>query len=463
MNKYLHKAKIVIAIFTLMMSARVLFSQESMKMVVSHYMVGMSLYGKTAADLKKDITDAHDQGVEAFQLNIIGWNRGNNKMMTANLYQAASECDFPFYLFPSADFNPNAPVETQWSYDDIYNYLQLYANHPNHLHVDGRPLFTSWLGEKKGVEFWRSVKKSLMDDHGINIFYVPWHASFLAYGSDIGLTPERIDKYLKEWNGVIDGFFWWGASRHPFPAGTYPDITQTNSIPTAGEYLSDALKTRGLPFMTPIVPAFWATCKDPCKYTEHFGAKGMESQWMSIINNQTARWVNLITWNDMGEDSHWSPHPDPGPSPKRRVYSHAGYAELNKYYIQWWKIGQQPPIEKDKIFYFYRTQFYDAVPLIETCIFNCIKPLPNKIYVTTMLVSPAKLTIYSGSKTTIHEAPAGIFYWEADMEEGSQRFTIVRDGKVVIDATGKEKVEKTPDYKSWSLFSGFSEAYVNKP
>jgi len=43
------------------------------------------------------------------------------------------------------------------------------------------------------------------------------------------------------------------------------------------------------------------------------------------------------------------------------------------------------------------------------------------------------------------------------MGEGSQRFTIVRDGKVVIDATGKEKVEKTPDYKSWSTFSGFAE------
>jgi len=452
------KLRLIIILF-LTASFAYLSARDSEKMLVSHYMIGMSIYGNSVADLKKDIIDAHNQGVEAFQLNMNSWNVDIFKQITANMYQAASECNFPFYLFPSAGFgfNNNEPV-VEWSYDDIYNYLKLYGNHPNQLHVEGRPLFTSWLGEKKKVEFWKSVKVRLMNDHGINLFYVPWHATFMSYGSFKPLTPELIEKYLAEWNGIIDGFFWWGASRSPFPAGTTYDITLSKSIPTTSEYLSNALKKHNLPFMTPVVPSFWATCKEPCKYTEHYGAKGLESQWISIINNQTVRWVNLVTWNDLGEDSHWSPNSNPSSAPRRSVYSHVGYAELNKYYIQWWKTGKQPIIENDKIFYFYRTQFHDAVPLKENCEFNCTDTLPDKIYVTTMLTSQATINIYSGLKITTHIAPAGIYNWEADMGEGSQHFTVVRNGKVIIDAIGEKLVDKRPKYKSRSLFSGFSES-----
>jgi len=434
-------------------------SLESRRMVVAHYMIGMVTYGTTVADLKKDIIDAHDQGVEAFQININGWRIGNNKLLTAKMYQAASECDFPFYLFLSAGFNVNVPVEKQWSYEDISNSLQLYANHPKYLHIDGRPLFSTWLGDQKGVGFWRTIKQRLNEEHGIDIFYVPWYGYYFNYKGNTTnvISSERMEELLNEWEGIIDGFWYWGVARSPFPVGTETGIIPSTSIPSGGEILSNVLKNHGMPFMTPIAPAFWATCKEPCKYTEFEGGKGVESQWMSIINKQDARWVNLVTWNDMGEDTYWSPYPDPGLSPRRTVYSHAGYAELNKYYIKWWKTGQKPAIEKDKIFYFYRTQFYDAVPLIETCTFNCSKPLPDKIYVTTMLVSPAELTIYSGTKTTVYDAPAGIYYWETDIGEGTQRFTLIRDGKRVIDATGGKPVERTPEYKSWSLFSGFAE------
>ena len=165
--------------------------------------------------------------------------------------------------------------------------------------------------------------------------------------------------------------------------------------------------------------------------------------------------VNLVTWNDMGEDSHWSPHPEPN----RRwgiVHSHAGYAELNKYYIQWWKSGRQPSIEQDKLFYFYRNQFHDARPLEESCPHDCGYHIPDLVYVTTKLTAPARLTIHSGSKTTVYDAPAGIHYWEADMGVGTQRFTLVRDGKTVIDKTGEKTVDETPRYKSWSLFSGYA-------
>ena len=454
-------SKLILILTLLFISVKAALSQDVQKMVVAHYMTGMPIYSNSVADLKKEMVEAHNLGVDAFQLNMNSWNYVDYKLTVANMYQAASECAFPFYLFPSAGFgiSSNAAI-LPWSYNDIKDYLQLYANHPNQLKVNGCPLFTSWLGENMGVEFWKSTKKSLLDSCGINMFYVPWHAAFLAYGSTTPLTAAIIDKYLLDWNGVIDGFFWWGASRSPFSVGSSPEITAAKSIPTAAEYLSDALKAKSMLFMTPVVPSFWATCKDPCKYTEHFGAKSLESQWMSIVNKQTARWVNMVTWNDKGEDTHWSPILIPSTTPKVAVYSHAGYGELNKYYMQWWKTGQKPFIEKDKIFYFYKNQFQNAVPFTETCTFNCNDTLPDKIYVTTMLGTPGQLTINSGDKTTYYDAPAGVLYWEADMGEGMQRFKLTRNGKVLIDATGGMLVTKIPEYKSRSSYSGFCEASV---
>jgi len=127
------------------------------------------------------------------------------------------------------------------------------------------------------------------------------------------------------------------------------------------------------------------------------GGRGMESIWMSIINSQkAAKWANLVTWNDMGEDSHWSPHPNPSRNPSNGpVWSHSGHAELNKYYIQWWKTGQPPAIEKDKLFYFYRNQFHDAQAL--NGMFEPTMHVADLIYVTAML------TIHSGSKTTVYD------------------------------------------------------------
>jgi glucan endo-1,3-alpha-glucosidase len=454
MSRIFYQIRIAVTVFVMILTAGFIQAQKNQRMVVSHYMVGMPMYGRassvTVADLKKDIIDAHNLGVEAFQINIGNWSQSNSRDVTAKLYQAASECDFPFFLFPSADYNGD--TGTRWLFEEIYDYLRLYANHPNHLKVDGRPLFTSWLGQLKEVDFWRTVKERLRKEYGIDIFYMPYH------NIGRGTTPQQIEEYLDKWKGVIDGYFFWGGSTPPFRAGTDPSVTEKASIPESSENMSAALKRRGLPFMTPVVPAFWATCKEPCKYTDHRGAEGMESQWMSIINNQTARWVDLVTWNDMGEDSHWSPHPNPNHSANQGpVWCHAGYAELNKYYIQWWKSGQQPTIEKDKLFYFYRNQFQDATPLKESCPQVCPRQIPDKVYITTMLVSPAKLTIYSGSKTTVHNVAAGIHYLEGDLGEGQQHFTIVRDGKTIIDVTSSEAVKKTPEYKSWSLFSGFAE------
>jgi len=410
------------------------------KMVVAHYMVGVPMYGRRLQGFKKDMIDAHDQGIDAFQINIAELSSRVRETIQV-FYQAASECDFDFYLFLSLDYNPK--IKNPMRYDEISEYLKLYGNHPNTLKFAGRPIISSWLGtlwSDKGVEYWRAMKRRLKEEDDFDIFYIPYYGDYFVRRR--GFSAATINKMLDEYDGVIDGYWNWGGRLSPFP-------NSGRSIPEQSEVISQALKSRGLPFMTPVLPAFWMTYKEPDVYAEHEGGRGLESQWLSVINNQEAQWVNLVTWNDMGEDSHWNPHPNP---PNRHVWSHVGHAELNKHYIQWWKSGRQPAIEKDKLFYFYRNQFHDALGRERT--FESVKKVADLVYVTTMLTRPAKLTIHSGEKTTIHDVSAGIHHWQADLGQGIQRFILERDGVTILHRTGELAVVENPEYKSWSVFSG---------
>ncbi len=462
-------------------------AMQAEKMVVAHYMEYQPMYGIypdiSVTDMKKEILDAHDQGVDAFQINIVRWKRESAKNITAKLFQAASEVNFPFFLFLSTDNHVNHPG---WTFEEVLDYMQLYGDHPNQLKVDGRPLLTDWSGHHLGTEFWTETKERLKSEYGIDIFYVPFH------GLARGQTAEEIETYLDKWDSIIDGYWSWGGSAPVFRTDSelytpafngaprswdpqadegmnenkqdpdYGYITgEKTSVPESNELLSDALKERNMPFMSPVTPSFWAGCWNSCKYTEHHGGAGIESQWKSIINNQEARWVNLVTWNDMGEDTHWSPNPFSHLCPNKPtlapMYSHAGFAELNKYYIQWWKNGVEPEIEKDKIFFFHRNQFGDAIPLKESCPMDCSLNRPDYAYVTTMLTGPAKLTIQSGSEITEYDVPAGINHWRGSLGLGEQTFILEREGETLIEVTSSQPVVETPEYKSWSFYSGFAE------
>src|SRR5210317_2221155 len=68
-------------------------AMEAERLVVAHYMEYQPMYGIypdiSVTDMKKEILDAHDQGVDAFQINIVRWKRESAKNITEKLFQAA--------------------------------------------------------------------------------------------------------------------------------------------------------------------------------------------------------------------------------------------------------------------------------------------------------------------------------------------------------------------------------------
>ena len=184
-------------------------------------------------------------------------------------------------------------------------------------------------------------------------------------------------------------------------------------------------------------------------------------QWMWIINNQPD-WVELTTWNDFNESTYCTPLISPaqyesGLSTPIR-YSHAGYLELSKYYISWFKTGQQPPVDKDSLYYFYRTHSTNAIPSNTAANDSPVALYPvmqDVLYTTLFLTSPAQLVIASGSTLTTYSLPAGISSQRTPFAAGAQQFSVQRAGTTILSVQGPDILAHITNYDYFPA-SGFT-------
>ena len=149
--------------------------------------------------------------------------------------------------------------------------------------------------------------------------------------------------------------------------------------------------------------------------TRPAAGKGLKLQWKSIIEQQPD-WVEIVTWNDFSE-SYICPvalsnspgsgrSPDAVPPYLKSRSSHAGYLEVSRYYIEWYKTGKQPPLT-DALFYFYRVHPKDAVAKEDRPVKTFHGPVQDVLYVTTMMTVPAELQVTSGGTKTTHRSSRG--------------------------------------------------------
>ena len=110
-----------------------------------------------------------------------------------------------------------------------------------------------------------------------------------------------------------------------------------------------------------------------------------------------------------------------------------------KPYIAAYKAGASiPSVSMDQLVYWYR-----PTPKGLTCSGDALGPpsgrdmLADEIFVTTLLTSPAQLTVQSGSNAPVTIAvSAGIVTNNFTMGVGAQTFEVFRNGAAVLGGTG---------------------------
>lgn len=420
--------------------------------VFAHYMVCFATYGESIAGYQREIREAQAAGIDGFALNVGAWDDVQTyyKTRVGLLYDAAEQLGTGFKLFFSVDYEDPT---------NIVNMVQAYAQRTNTFHYQGKVVLSSfghndvlskgWVGVD-----WTNTVVPLLAARGINVFFIPHF-----WPDPVQELPNYSDAQgiLRKYGTLLNGLFLFGAAGLPY------QLAQCNSNYTL------AAQQAGKISMASVTPHYWG-CAQPTlgrRYFEFDGGEGMALQWQSIITNQPD-WVEIVTWNDFNESTYVSPVGDPGQyfsgvaTPRR--YCHAGFLELSKRYISWYKTGQPPGIDSDALYYFYRTHPLNAAASLtnDPPVTWLLGNVRDTVYATTLLTSPAQLEIDSGTLSTTNSLPSGLSSVRTPFAPGPQKFTLWRNGAQVVSVQGPDIQMNISNYDFFPT-SGFAYGKPNPP
>jgi len=173
------------------------------------------------------------------------------------------------------------------------------------------------------------------------------------------------------------------------------------------------------------------------------------------------RFVELITWNDYGEDHYVSPlfskHTDDGSSKWVNDMSHMAWLNMSKPFIEAWKAGASKPIiTSDEIFYWYRVMPRETdCDATDTTMVpannasgnyfmgrpNGYDSLADAVFVVALLTSPGTVLVNAGGNEYVFNAPAGSSAFSVPMMLGSQYFALKRNGAIVLEGTSLREIK----------------------
>lgn len=414
------------------------------RLVLAHYMVCCSHLGHQATieQLKSEMNEAYDRGIDGFVLNVGAWSsEPYYKQITQRMYEAADHTDRKFRLALSID---------GLSLEDSMDAIKLAAKHPSQLRLHNRLFVSSFGGSSK----WATNLKRATQSLDIDVFFVPYLFYPLADRSLLFGQSNR-DTYAasKALGDVpdLDGYFYFGAARKPKDlAETF--LSLTRAVNGVGKFA-----------MLGITPYYKGFGPRNSRVFESNGFEGMKEQWLSAIKAAPDA-IELVTWNDWAEATylapfgnlrdqdvlnyHWGP-----------LLSHSGFLDASRHYIEWFKSGVEPKIERDKLFYFYRTHLRTSDSVINLRTGDLGKPdgwqtLNDRVFFTAFLTKPTRFVISIAEQEHGFDIPAGISDFSVPMAVGSIQVQMIQNQNIVASKSLEFEIGKVATSGNFNYFSG---------
>jgi glucan endo-1,3-alpha-glucosidase len=403
------------------------FTTPSTQLVFAAYRLDMGAYGDTVAGYEQDIEDAQAIGVDGFELDTMGWDPatcgswGNFKTWAGYMFQAAQNLGTNFKLFFMDDMQGACGTQAEANAAAAAA-LSTYESSPNYFYYNGKPVFggfNSSLSTSNGSAdaiFWSGILSAIAP---YNPFFWPTFgggsASLSAttaynnwatwFGAGTWLTPTNTQGLIG-WNGLIA-----------------PEAVNNNAA------ISELTANQGLTSAANInawnsqIRFYDLGQGSTVQYLEDYGGELLSTLWQNVINTLKPPMVVLNEWNDYTESYM-------GPASQAKLtanalsswditgdylFSHAGFTQLNKYFIQWYKAGVQPTWP-DAMYVFYRNAPTYVVPSLAAS-----SPVPswnqqeyaptlNDLYITTILTAPASLVVTSGGNVSTTTVGSGLVH-----------------------------------------------------
>ena len=371
------------------------------------------------AHLRQEIRTARDAGLDGFTLDILSLT-GRNRERVENLMRAADAEDpgFRIVLMPDMTSLHTTP-------EALADALAGLARHRSaHRLSDGRLVVSPFKAEAQSPDWWQRTTMALEREHGIRTALVP---VFL----DLDANADRFAP-------ISHGFSEWGSRSYSTQSGA---ASATRKAHRLGKIwmqpvsVQDARPNQGV-------------------YDEAGNTETLRASWGEAIDNR-ADWVQLTTWNDYSEGTHFAPS------------LHNGYAflDLTSYYLTRFKIGAWPRIERDTLYLTSRVQFAAARPpagaqsLLIAPRDGSAAPR-DTVEVLSFLTGPATVRTATGSERASHSAPAGVFARLLPLRTGTSGASVVRDGETTTTVASRYPVRDPitkQDLQYYAVTSGRSQ------
>lgn len=284
------------------------------KPVFAHYMVGQI---KTV-EIQTDIDDAAGLGIDGFALNFDqfkDWSMATVK----DMFDYADKKEFKLFF----SFDHNGELVKPMNYE---NYLRDHVNRPSYFKIDGRPLVSTFGGEKVTDAEWSGLK-------GVVDPVLAGKKTLLIPGFFQDVTPANV--FTTRSN--IDGVFNWNSWQDTWQ-GKKPV-----SMVTDQQYMTKAHDSGRL-FMMGISPLQYKNMNAKNNWYRR-GEENLEIRLGQALSLQPDM-LQFQSWNDAGESHYmgnlWNTPMNSSLEIQELVNDrpHKAYWPIMKAFIKVWKNGE---------------------------------------------------------------------------------------------------------------------------
>lgn len=363
-------------------------------------------------DMEQEIRMAIAIGIDGFACDILSIS-GYHWQRMLSLLEAAHQVDPGFKIMLMPDMN--ALSSHQDALDSVITVLSAYPS--VYKLDDGRLVVAPYNAQDQSAQWW-TVWLSEMKQSGIDIAFFP----------------------------VFQGWQHYAAAFAPFSYGLSDWGWRSVDVQRSWLQAADQAHAYHTKWMMPVAPQDMRP--KSFRYWEAENSSEFRLMWENAIQGG-ADWVQLITWNDYSE--HTVVEPSTG--------TQFGFYDLAAYYINWFKTGTPPQIKRDALYYFYRTQSFQAKPDLtkQTKPFDLDKasdPAADYIELLAFLTKPGALEIQINGKSTQKMAPAGVTSFRIPLSEGKPIFRLYRNDSAEIVLPGAFTINNHITYQNLLYYSG---------
>ena len=397
---------------------------------------GTKLSLEESADL--EIRRALRAGIDGFAID--AWaGRDDAKKVFSALIEVAEQKDYPFEVTICLD----AGIQSNLGLSDSIGWmLDNHGDSPKLARRDGKPLIFGYLSVFPGFRYGAQVLKEKEENRDKDtdlLFADPWLRTTPDGWALMAKAHEQMERESGQelyWHYGMGAFF------HRVPN----NLHDADKLAEAAGFMAERFDAVGEFLgggevhdrMAAAVRAKGAEWSQPLFFQyENIGWGGnrigngtdiLRRCWSDARRNGSTL-IQFVTWNDYTENTCLAP----------AYETRYTIMDLNRHFIDWWKTGQPPTSDHDKIYLVYRkypqgAKFYPFEAKREDA--------GGVIEVLTILPAPAKLRLVG--RDAEWDAPAGMSYQQFPLTPGPVVAELLRDGQVLTRLESPEPITDRP-------------------